>query len=278
MPSEPLAWASFWVIFLGFNAAFFPMPHLGLRGMPRRVYTYLPEQNWGGLNLLATCGAFVLALGLLMVLANVLRSRRRGALAGDNPWGAGTLEWAAASPPEPHNFTRPPTVRGREPLWEDPATTPVVTGLALDTREVLVTTPHDAEAHHRNHIAGDSVWPFLAAVVTGATFVGLVFTAWAFPLGMAGLFVTLLGWFWLVLADEGAGADPPRPAAARRRRGGAAVTTTTTRPTLDVSQLPTETRDSRSPVWWGNTLFMLIETTTVALLLASYLYLWRNYP
>jgi heme/copper-type cytochrome/quinol oxidase subunit 3 len=50
------------------------------------------------------------------------------------------------------------------------------------------------------------------------------------------------------------------------------------RPTLDVSHLPAESRDSRSPVWWGNVLFMLIETTTVALLLASYVYLWRNYP
>ncbi len=53
--------------------------------------------------------------------------------------------------------------------------------------------------------------------------------------------------------------------------------TVTGRPTLDVSHLPAESRDSRSPLWWGNTLFMLIETT-VALLLASYVYLWRNYP
>jgi cytochrome c oxidase subunit III len=49
------------------------------------------------------------------------------------------------------------------------------------------------------------------------------------------------------------------------------------RPTIDVSHLPAEVRDSRSPAWWGNVLFMAIETTTVALLIASYLYLWRNY-
>lgn len=109
---------------------------------------------------------------------------------------AGTLEWTTASPPDPHNFTRPPTVRGREPIWEDPANTPVVTGLATDTRAVLMTTLHDAEPYHRNHVAGDSAWPFLAAVVTASAFVGLVFTAWAFPVGLAGLFVTLVGWFW----------------------------------------------------------------------------------
>jgi cytochrome c oxidase subunit 3 len=54
--------------------------------------------------------------------------------------------------------------------------------------------------------------------------------------------------------------------------------TTSPRPALDVSHLPAESRDSRSPAWWGNALFMLIETTTVALLVASYVYLWRNYP
>jgi cytochrome c oxidase subunit 3 len=52
----------------------------------------------------------------------------------------------------------------------------------------------------------------------------------------------------------------------------------TTRPTIDSSVLPAEVRDSRAPAWWGNVLFMAIETTTVALLVGSYFYLWRNYP
>ncbi|MDY3558857.1 cbb3-type cytochrome c oxidase subunit I, partial [Gemmata sp. JC673] len=196
VPSERLARLSFALIFVGFNLTFFPMHHVGPRGMPRRVYTYLPEQNWDGLYLLATAGAFTLSAGFLCFLVNVLWTRRYGAPAGANPWGAGTLEWAAASPPDPHNFTRLPTVGGREPLWEGAENTPVVTGLATDTREVLVTTPHDAEPHHRNHLPNDSAWPFLAAVVTGGSFVGLVFTAWAFPAGMAVLLVALLGWFW----------------------------------------------------------------------------------
>jgi cytochrome c oxidase subunit 3 len=58
----------------------------------------------------------------------------------------------------------------------------------------------------------------------------------------------------------------------------AVATTPAERPVIDVSHLPAESRDSRSPAWWGNVLFMMIETTTVALLLASYVYLWRNYP
>ena len=52
----------------------------------------------------------------------------------------------------------------------------------------------------------------------------------------------------------------------------------TARPTIDASRLPADAPDSRAPAWWGNVLFMAIETTTVALLLASYFYLWRNFP
>lgn len=52
----------------------------------------------------------------------------------------------------------------------------------------------------------------------------------------------------------------------------------TSRPTIDVSTLPAEALGARTPAWWGNALFMCIETSTVCLLLASYFYLWRNYP
>jgi cytochrome c oxidase subunit III len=50
----------------------------------------------------------------------------------------------------------------------------------------------------------------------------------------------------------------------------------TNRRELDVSHLPPDALDARSPAWWGNTLLMMIETMTVALLVMSYLYLWRN--
>ncbi|MDT7604000.1 MAG: cytochrome c oxidase subunit, partial [Acidobacteriota bacterium] len=83
--SERLGKVNFWLLFVGFNLVFFPMHQLGLRGMPRRVYTYLPQMGWGNLNLLATVGAGVMALGVLAFLANVWASRRAGALAGDNP-------------------------------------------------------------------------------------------------------------------------------------------------------------------------------------------------
>jgi cytochrome c oxidase subunit I+III len=109
------AW-NFGLFFAGFNLTFFPMHQLGLQGMPRRVYTYPLEMGWGSLNLLASLGAGLLALGVLTFIGNVLWSRRHGQIADDNPWQAGTLEWATHSPPAAYNFPRLPTVSGPEPL------------------------------------------------------------------------------------------------------------------------------------------------------------------
>jgi cytochrome c oxidase subunit I+III len=196
MLSERVGWWNFGLLFVGFNLTFFPLHYLGLKGMTRRVYTYLPEQGWSELNLLATVGAQILGLGVLVFLVNVLWSRRHGLVAGDDPWGAGTLEWATTSPPPAYNFRHLPTVRGRQPLWENTGTEPVVTGLHPERREVLITTLHDAAPDHRHELARDSVWPFLAALVVGGGFAGLVFHPAAVPVMALGLLVTLLGWFW----------------------------------------------------------------------------------
>jgi cytochrome c oxidase subunit 1 len=75
---------------------------LGYEGMPRRVADYAPR--FGNLNLLSSIGAGFIALGILMVLANVFISLRRREPAGDDPWGAQTLEWSTSSPPPRHNF------------------------------------------------------------------------------------------------------------------------------------------------------------------------------
>ena len=89
---------SFWILFVGFNLTFFPMHLVGLQGMTRRIYTYSAEMGWGPANLLATAGAFMIAIGGVTFIANVLRSRRNGPLADSNPWDAPTLEWEAVFP------------------------------------------------------------------------------------------------------------------------------------------------------------------------------------
>lgn len=194
--SERLGRWSFWLFFIGFNVAFFPMHLLGLQGMPRRVYTYQAGLGWEGLNQLSTLGALTIAVSLLLFLANALRSLRRGELAGDNPWGGGTLEWAAASPPAPGNFDAIPVVHGREPLWEPARTPSHVGGLAVDQREVLVTTVLAAQPDHREVFPKPTPWPLVSALATTAFFVGSVFTPWAVVWGLPLAAVALTLWFW----------------------------------------------------------------------------------
>ena len=101
-------------MFVGFNVTFFPMHILGLLGMPRRIYTYDGGLGWDALNLVVSIGAVVFAAGTGLTLWNVVRSRRRGADAGPDPWRADSLEWATTSPPPEYNFAAVPVV-GRPP-------------------------------------------------------------------------------------------------------------------------------------------------------------------
>ena len=150
---ERLGRWNFWLAFVGFNIAFFPMHILGLRGMPRRIYTYPAELGWDGLNLLSTFGSFLFATSFLILAVNVAKSLKSGEVAGDNPWGASTLEWATSSPPPAYNFAQIPIVSHRDPLWHDPETLEVVGGLSVVRREVLLGTVADATPHTREVLA-----------------------------------------------------------------------------------------------------------------------------
>jgi len=116
--SEKLGNWHFWLMFIGMNLTFFPMHFSGLFGMPRRIYTYDAGQGWDGFNLTSSIGTAVLFLGLLIFVYNFLIAGRRGAIAGNDPWGAGTLEWSIPSPPPEYNFARIPRVTSRLPLWD----------------------------------------------------------------------------------------------------------------------------------------------------------------
>jgi len=196
MMSERLGQWNFWLAFVGFNVAFFPMHILGLQGMPRRVYTYQPEMGWSTLNLLVTIGAGILLISFVLFLWNTISSALRGDFAGDDPWDAGTLEWATASPPPPHNFDRIPLVTSREPLWAERESLPTVAGLAVDRRQLIVSTVAEARADLRESSPAPSIWPLFAAIAVGATFLGSIFTPWAVVWGAPPVAVTLIGWFW----------------------------------------------------------------------------------
>jgi cytochrome c oxidase subunit I len=196
MIDEKLGKIAFWILFFGFNFTFFPMHIAGLHGMTRRIYTYAAEMGWGQANLLATAGAITIAFGGVIFIANVLRSLSRGSRADSNPWEAGTLEWAADSPPANYNFVNLPLITARYPLWTERSERGIVVGMRNDRREVLITTLMDAEPHHRSVLPGSSIWPFLTALGFSIGLVGSVAAFyWYYIASVLGM-IGLIGWFW----------------------------------------------------------------------------------
>ncbi|WP_305044597.1 cytochrome c oxidase subunit I [Geoalkalibacter sp.] len=108
MYDKKVANLSWGIMFVGFNILYFSMMVVGLRGMPRRYYDYVPEYTV--LNVMATVGSWILAAGLILMFVNLLRGVLRGEPAGDNPWKAATLEWSIPSPPPAENFAQDPVV------------------------------------------------------------------------------------------------------------------------------------------------------------------------
>ncbi|MDQ3032043.1 MAG: cytochrome c oxidase subunit I [Myxococcota bacterium] len=197
---ERLGKASFWTIFVGFHGAFFPMHVLGLLGMPRRVYTYLPGLGWEALNLFVTVCAFVLGLGVLLVLINIVAALLSRERAGADPWHAPTLEWATSSPPPLYNFAHIPVVRSREPLWHD-----ALRGRSISVpiddphdvrREVLVTSMLDAAPESRLALPGPSMWPALLAFTLAAGLLGAIVDLVFVPIGGVLAALVLVGWHW----------------------------------------------------------------------------------
>jgi cytochrome c oxidase subunit I+III len=172
MLSERLGVASFWLVFVGFNVAFFPMHISGLLGMPRRVYTYPASMGWDVENLLSSIGSLVLVVGIVLIAVNVVVSWFSGEPAGPDPWGANTLEWATSSPPPPYNFERIPVVRSADPLWE---TASGPSDLVLpEGHETPATTPLDADPAAVLEMPSESLTPLLAAASIALICVGLV--------------------------------------------------------------------------------------------------------
>jgi cytochrome c oxidase subunit I+III len=261
---ERLARWSFWTMFVFFNVTFFPMHVAGLAGMPRRVATYPAGLGWEPWNLVSTVGAFGLAAGVLLFVVNAARSLRRGAPAGDDPWGGDTLEWSQSSPPPAAQFPRLPVVRSRHPLWEqdslepdDPVLERVLEPLDHAPgrwRGALVVSTLEARPVAIVHLPARSVWPFVLSVAFVVIFAGaLVDHAGAAGIGCALAAVALVGWFWpqrterLALEEVGVAGAP--------------------------DSLPLAVAGPRSNGWWGTVMLVLILGVALVSLLASYWYL-----
>jgi cytochrome c oxidase subunit I+III len=249
-------------MFIGFNAAFLPMHLTGLRGMPRRVYTYDGALGWNGLNLVSSVFSFVFAAGVLVVVFDFVRHFRSEARAERNPWHAPSLEWMSGLPG--YGFRSLVPVTSRYPLWEQQeieedaaAGRGYLPDAPTCEREALVTSPLTGEPEQILRLPGPGWTAFLAAVATAVVFGAM--TVKLATLGVAAGVVAVAAYVrWLWSMDR---ALPREPADAGR---GVA--------------LPLYRNDHASIGRWGMMVLLVADAAVVASFIFAYLFLWSTQP
>jgi cytochrome c oxidase subunit 1 len=181
MLSEGLGKLHFWLMFIGFNLTFMPMHMLGLNGMPRRVYTYSEGLGFEFWNQIQTVGSFVLGLGFLVFIWNIIKSLRNPTPAPADPWNGATLEWSIPSPPQEFNFADIPVTHSRDPLWET-------------KRERGGPLPEPVRVSGKGiHMPNPSHWPLVTAIGVLVTLSGFII---GFPyVNLIGAAILLTGIF-----------------------------------------------------------------------------------
>ena len=176
MMSETLGKWTFWLFFIGFHLTFFVQHFLGLIGMQRRVWTYLPNQGFDSMNFISTIGAFMMGAGTIVFLVNAFRTNLKPRGVVNDPWEDGrTLEWTISSPPPEYNFKQLPLVRGVDPWWKE--------------KMEGNTEMKSAEPVGPIHMPSPSILPFVMSV--GLFVAGFGFMYHKHWLAIAGILVTL---------------------------------------------------------------------------------------
>ena len=263
--SPMLGRVAFWLMFTGFNLAFFPMHIAGLLGMPRRVWTYPPDQGLELPNLLSSVGALVLAAGIAVLAWDVLRPKGREPMSPRNPWNAGTLEWLTEMPGKPWGTRSIPSIDGRYPLWDQPSLMRDVDegrfflpDAEEGKRETLVTSIIDADPIQCLRVPGPTWLTLLAAVFTGGAFILATFHLWL-PALLSGLLAIglVLRWIW-----TGTALVPEKS----HKDVGLGV------------RLPLYASGPRSVGWWAMFITMLGDMTAFAGLVFGYFFYWTVRP
>ncbi|MEO8194553.1 MAG: cbb3-type cytochrome c oxidase subunit I, partial [Gemmatimonadales bacterium] len=191
---EKLGKIHFWLNFIAMNLTFFPMHFSGMLGMPRRIYTYDSGQGWDTFNLISSIGAYMLVVSSAIFFYNFFRSRKKGEIAGSNPWGAGTLEWTIPSPPPEYNFATLPQVSSRYPLWE---------GNEGDAESARINSQEGKTAAELGIILPYStIKPLIVAAALVIMFCGLMTSRAVLFAGAAVMVVTLYSWLLSPLEPE----------------------------------------------------------------------------
>ncbi len=256
--------------FVGFNVAFVPMYVIGLFGMRRRVYTYPEEMGVGLLNFISSVGAFVLAVGFVIILLNLAWRVRSGRPAGDDPWNGGTLEWSTSSPPPPYGFMKPPVVRDLYPQWraqsfeelpESPADTRTARLNAISEelncrpvgwRATLLTDATNAIPQALQYLPTSTQVPFWAAVAILITAVSFLAKSFITAGAAAVVSLAIIGWW--------AAAEPDIPEEEAKELASRLT-------------VPLMSSGRQSVGWWGMLGLIGILATILGALVFSYFYL-----
>ena len=210
---------NFWLMTIGMNLTFGPMHITGLQGQPRRMYVWTEERagegffNIGFWNLVASIGAFTIAVGVLLFIVNVVKTRR-APLAPLDPWDARTLEWMTTSPPKEHNFDSLPTVHALDEFfhrkYED-----VGEGDHHDLQQVAtaeeILAQMEAEADHHIHLPSPSYWPIMLALALPFIAYGVIYNRLIGVVGVAVLILAMFGWAMEPSVAEDSDYDPVPP-------------------------------------------------------------------
>lgn len=256
---------AFWLIVLGFHGTFLLLHWAGLLGMRRRIDHVDAGQGWELINLLASIGGFVMAIGFALVLIDVGVNVAVAARGRRNPWRAGTLEWAMPAPSPSYNLASIPEVRSRYPLHDDPDLplriargegylgTPPSSGL----REILTVEITSGRPNYLVIFPSNSALPIIMALVTGGFFVGMLLKAyWLLPLSGLGVTALAVWWAWGLGSLED---QVPQNV-------GKGVA------------LPPASEVDDPPGWWGSLFLLLANGVFFGSLLFGYAFLWTVAP
>ncbi|MHB1682899.1 MAG: cytochrome aa3 quinol oxidase subunit I [Bacilli bacterium] len=182
MLNERLGRWAFWLFNIGFYITFLPQYLLGLMGMTRRMYTYPADMGWNTLNLISTIGAYIMGVGFIVLVLDVVYSMFYGErdVTGD-PWNGRTLEWSLPSPAPHYNFARIPTVTSRDAWWTS------------KQARARGDAPAKLEPLQPIHMPKSSGRPFILSVIFFIGGFGLVFNWYALGfLALLGVLISLL--------------------------------------------------------------------------------------
>ncbi len=201
MLNERLGGWNFWLMVIGMNMTFGPMHILGLQGQPRRMYQWTEARAGEGFfnlafwNLIASIGSFVLAVGILLFLINVVMTARNPTRAPLDPWNSRSLEWLTSNPPKEHNFDVIPTVHHLDEFFhrkyeEDPESHTM--RQIATAEEIMAEQERNADKHI--HMPSPSYWPIVVAFSVLVITFGMIFSHLIAAIGGVTLLFASFGW------------------------------------------------------------------------------------